>query len=685
MKNLKCFLTASILVALSILTGCNWKNSDRLVAQVETEKIYQSDVDFLKRSVPRPYAEPGQEKAALENIIEARLIYLQALKLLGGESAEVSKTMENLHDRFLMRTYDEFYIAQNLGHTDEALQRFFVANKSLFAADSCKKASECRDQVAKALYLKENAAGLKAYIQKAIEAESIVTVELAYVESSDTALVKKGEADLLSKQVPLHQIQGLKRENFTSNSHEGILAIDSVYEALFGKDSLSVGEIRTAKGDSSTVAFKVLLRRMPEVLPKDSRDSILADRFVYEFKSLMANSGDSVLQAKYNLQFEKILYPEVKQYYEEHIAEFNGAPLDSVTIEIENKISGTKDLPLDINYVLVTVNGKPLVTEKDAKALYEELPERIRDQYPRRRRIHMLAGWKLKALAAREAGLEKSDLFKKVEFSAKLSFYRKEFANALQKNGFFASPDTLKATFDKFGAVIFPNASLEQVSGDIGIFAQTPDKSFLYEYYREQDKLPKTSNLDSIKQIVYKGAAGHFARNWFERYRRDLYKKVTVSILDSLYLPRTDLFSTKELVARADSLYAARNLKGAWLTWERINALSADEADSVFARSVWELARIDAELDKFVESDKEYAAFCALWPDTKQAERGLFARAFQMRENLKKDSVALVLFQEFSKKYPESDLRGSVDWLIKDIQSGGKLSKELNEKISQME
>ena len=191
--------------------------------------------------------------------------------------------------------------------------------------------------------------------------------------------------------------------------------------------------------------------------------------------------------------------------------------------------------------------------------------------------------------------------------------------------------------------------------------------------------------MDSIKQIVYKGAAGHFARNWFERYRRDLYKKVTVSILDSLYLPRTDLFSTKELVARADSLYAARNLKGAWLTWERINALSADEADSVFARSVWELARIDAELDKFAESDKEYAAFCALWPDTKQAERGLFARAFQMRENLKKDSVALVLFQEFSKKYPESDLRGSVDWLIKDIQSGGKLSKELNEKISQME
>lgn len=685
MKNLKLLLSVGALSALSTLVGCKFRDSDRLVAQVETEKIYQSDVDFLKRSVPRPYAEPGQEKAALENIIESRAIYLQAQRLIGDKASEVEQTMQNLHDRFLMRTYDEFYIAENLGHTDEALQKFFTANKSLFAADSCKKVSECRAKVAKTLYIKENASALKAYIQQAIEAQSIVTVELAYVESSDSSQVQKGAADLESRSVPLDKIQGLKREKFHSNSREGILAIDSVYEALFGKDSLSVGEIRSAKGDSSAVVFKILLRRIPEVLPEESRDSILADRFALEFKSLMANSGDSVLQAKYKLQYEKILYPEVQKYYEEHIAEFNGAPLDSVTLEIERKLSGTKDLPLDSNYVLVTVDGKPLVTEKDAEALRMELPERIRDQYPRRRRVYMLAGWKLKALAAREAGLEKTDLFKKVQLSAKMSFFRKEFANYLQAHGFLASPDTVKAMFDKFGAAIFPNATLEQVAGDMGIFAQTPDRSFLYEYYREQDRLPKTDNLDSIKEFVYKGAAGHFARNWFERYRRDLYKRISVTVLDSFYLPRTDLFSTRELVARADSLYAARNLKGAWLTWERINALSADESDSVFARSVWELAKIDAELDKFAESDKEYAAFCALWPNTKQAERGFFARAFQMRENLKKDSVALALFQEFNQKYPKSDLRESVDWLIRDIQSGGKLSEELNEKISKME
>ncbi|MBP5246307.1 MAG: hypothetical protein J6Z31_00375 [Fibrobacter sp.] len=686
MKSLKFLLALSALSTVSALVGCKFRNTDKLVAQVETEKIYQSDVDFLKRSAPRPYAEPGQEKAALENIIEARLIYLQSQKLIGDKASEVEQTMQNLHDRFLMRTYDEFYVAENLGHTDEALQKYFVANKSLFTKDSCQKVSECRGSVAKSLYLKENAEALKAYIQKAIDAQSIVTVEVAYVESSDTALVKKAEADFVSRTVALDQIQGLKRTDLRSNTREGILAIDSVYAALFGKDSLSVGEIRFAKGDTSSVVFKVLLRRMPEVLPEESRDSILADRFAYEYKSLMANSGDSVLQAKYKLRYEKILYPEVQKYYDEHIADFKGAPLDSVTIEIENKISGTGDLPLDPNYVLVTVNGgKPLVTEKDVEALRVELPERIRGEYPRRRRIRMLAGWKLKALAAREAGLENTDLFKKVQLSAKMSFYRKEFANYLQKTAFMAPADSVKAVFEKFGGAIFPGATLEQISGDMGVFALTPDKSFLYEYYREQDRLPKTNNLDSIKMLVYKGAASRFSRNWFERYRRDLYKRVNVTILDSLYLPRADLFSTSELVARADSLYAARNLKGAWLTWERINALSADEADSVFARSVWELARIDAEQDKFAESDKEYAAFCALWPDSKLAERGLFARAFQMRENLKKDSVALVLFQEFSKKYPNSDLYSSVQWLIQDIQSGGKLSEELNEKISQME
>lgn len=132
-------------------------------------------------------------------------------------------------------------------------------------------------------------------------------------------------------------------------------------------------------------------------------------------------------------------------------------------------------------------------------------------------------------------------------------------------------------------------------------------------------------------------------------------------------------------------MYANRNLSGAWLTWERIKDLSVDEEDSLYARSILELAKLDAERGKFAESEKEYAAFLAMWPESPFAEKAMFARGFQLRENLKKDTAALAVLTQFMEKYPKSDLRESVDWLIKDIQSGGKLSEELNRKISEQE
>ena len=102
-------------------------------------------------------------------------------------------------------------------------------------------------------------------------------------------------------------------------------------------------------------------------------------------------------------------------------------------------------------------------------------------------------------------------------------------------------------------------------------------------------------------------------------------------------------------------------------------------------KKILELAKIDAERGKFAESEKEYAAFLAMWPESPFAEKAMFARGFQLRENLKKDTAALAVLTQFMEKYPKSDLRESVEWLIKDIQSGGKLSEELNRKISEQE
>jgi len=56
-----------------------------------------------------------------------------------------------------------------------------------------------------------------------------------------------------------------------------------------------------------------------------------------------------------------------------------------------------------------------------------------------------------------------------------------------------------------------------------------------------------------------------------------------------------------------------------------------------------------------------------------------------LSENLKNDSLALPLFKDFITKYPKSELKESVEWLIKNIESNGKLAQELVEKISKIE
>lgn len=675
-----CAFSAAVFWACSAETP-----SDRLVARVGGIDIHQSDVDFLRRTSPKPYAEPSQKSAALENVIESRLIFQEAENLVGKDNPKIQKRMGELEDRFLAQVYGEYFIGQNLGFSDEALQKFFNAEKASFAAESCLEIGECWAKVADRLYLQENADSLHRFIQKKLDLQNVSEVNVAYATTSDSSVAKKVEEDLVSRKVSLSSIQGLMQKTFRSDSKDGVMKSEVLREVLFGKDSLPVGAIRLLRDGAEFYVVKVLLRRAPEVIPEVGRDSVLRAKFLSEIRSAMSSDMDSLLRERYKFRLEPIHYPEVEKYYAEHKEEFDGAPLEVVAGQIEMKLSGQDELPLDSAYVLSTINGKPLVTEKDVQMLKNEMPARYKREYPRRRCVMMLSTWKLKAMAAKEAGLDRSAFFEDLKENIRISFYRKAFADSLAQNGFFSSQDSLRNLYDRIGAALFPNVPFENVRGELGLFRQTPDKEFLYRYYRSQVSAPKTLDLDSVKIRIFLSASKNFSQGWFERYRRDLLTKYPVTVVDSAYLPHRNLYSTAELVVVADSFYQARNLMGAWVTWQRIHALAADENDSLFAKSILESAKIEAEREKFSDAEKDYAAYCALWPDSPFAEKALFSRAFILRENVKNDSLAKALFQEFLRKYPQSEMKGDVEWLLRDIESGGKLTEELNEKISKQE
>ncbi len=681
MKSVK----AATAIALSLLSllGCSSerKASDALVATVGEEKIYASDIDFLKRT-SSAYAKPGKEKDALENIVESRVIFLEAKRVAIRDSAKIRERLDALHERFLARLYDNFYLGDNLGHTDAELGKYFDRNRDRFAADSCERFEACRASVAESLYLEENADSLARFVAKKLEEMRQVTVEIAYAETADSAEASKLGVSLANGS----DLSKMKKIRFDSKSASGIWANADIRDSLFGTTPVPVGSVHSTAvdSDSKTVVWKLLLRREGEKIPEDGRDSILKARFVAEYRDYAANGTDSLLRKRYRFRMEHPVYPEVQKYYAEHADAFNGAPFDSVSGQIERKLSADGDLPLDSNQVLATLGGAPFIRESDAKALFEEIPRNIRMRYPRARRVLMLAGWKLRAMAAREANLENDILLEKIRKDAEMSFYRDAFARELSKNGFFAPEDTLRSLFARFGERLFPKVPFERISGELGIFALTPDREFLFEYYRNPERYARTSDMDSIKVLVFRNSLGEFSSDWFERYRKELYRKYPVTVYDSSYLPWADLFSVQELEARADSFYTARELGGAYLTWNRIRALSA-ENDSLFARAVYELARIDGEREKYEAANGEFAAYYAIWPASSDAEKALFNRAFILHENLKRDTLALSLFEEFQEKFPKSDLHESVDWLIRDIRSGGKLAEELLEKISKQE
>ena len=70
-----------------------------------------------------------------------------------------------------------------------------------------------------------------------------------------------------------------------------------------------------------------------------------------------------------------------------------------------------------------------------------------------------------------------------------------------------------------------------------------------------------------------------------------------------------------------------------------------------------------------------------MFPEHPLAEKALFAKGFIYDENLKQPEKALGIFELFLKKYPNSELKESVNWLVQNIKNNGKLASELLEKI----
>ena len=198
-------------------------------------------------------------------------------------------------------------------------------------------------------------------------------------------------------------------------------------------------------------------------------------------------------------------------------------------------------------------------------------------------------------------------------------------------------------------------------------------------YYAEEDFLPDT--YEQARTRVFEQAYLVFRNARWDKEVVLAWSKAKVDLFADNITLMPQEWSVELAMQSADSLYTkAKSVEKAYLAWTGIRDRYVN-IDSVARKATFEIAHILSDKENFDKAQREYRAFYKTWPDSPDAEKAMFSRGFILTENMHKDSLALEVFEEFKKLYPKSELTESVDWLVQNIKSNGKLADELMKKI----
>lgn len=659
----------------SAFIGCNGIGSgeDRL-ARVDNETVYVEDLDLaIKIS--------GADRSNLGNTVGDLLArsakVSKALKdfpELGTRWDAYSKSME---DRLLTLVYQRFYSMECLTYSDADLRNYFNTHKSEFVKDSGDvEFFDVRDKVAEHLLLTREPEKFKEY----------GTDTAGFIRQYKQDLVTKTIKEVKEKYpVVIEKIVPPDPEGYYEKHKEEFktaLAFE-VYHVQMA-DSAELAKV-FSKPVKDLEQFKALATKYSE-----NKETAANGGYVGKVKvgySLpygigIINGLAEALQGKPEGTLSPILgstrTPGRHVFY--LVKEFppEVKPYDRAKGDVENQMLNVGYLELDSNYVLISKNGQPLVTERDVLQIFDEEPGLTKINRMRDRIVQSLAECASFAEEARALKLDQS-----WEYRAYLRQTRDNYILAhydeMQLSKDMVPEDSLKAFFEKNGNPVRPQLSFEDSKEDLSDYIKFPENVLKREYYfnyalyngKDIDEARKqifSNNFRTVRDARKERAEAEILANAeIFMYKKDVPVNIAPSTLETL-------------VKDADSLYKARAYDAAIEKWRKVRNLYP-ENDSLFALATFQMAQIDAEAEHYGFAESEYYVFYKMWPKSSDAEKAMFSRGFILNENLHKDSLALEVLEEFQKTYPESEMGKDVNWLIENIKTGGKLAEELMKKI----
>ena len=686
-------LLAFFSVCSLCLMGCNSiGDKDTLIARVNGEPIFREDYAFMMR-VGNIVPNTEQMRKASGSLFSRKALYTVALQKnpeLKDMLANRSFTVENY---LLTFVYQRLYAMDRLTYSDDELAFYFDKHRAQFG-DSV-SFMNVRGKVAEAKYIESNMDSLKAFayrqrdvskgdgeveITDAIKERFVSDHRQRMVRETGPALMKK--FNIVETEIQMPSVE----EYYESHKENYKTPYGYVVYHVEAPDSMSlVKRFKNKKMDlpafmkiaskfsanETTKKAKGLVGKVVVGHPLPYGIGFVANMF-FELDSASDGYVSSVIRSESTGRYHV--------FYRVSAAPSEYKPLDRVRETIKYELANTANYELDPSYVLVTKNGEPAIREKDVLDTYEDNPTMIRSRKTHQQIVSSLALQLAFASEAREIGLDRSWEYRALHRQSDVDFvikqYRKKVINYVG-----VPEDSLKALFERLGGNPgHPNMSYEDSRPDLNNWFEIPENLMKRTYYyAEEDYLPATYE-QAIKRVFEDANL---------QYRSDRWDKAVVT---SWGTAKVDLFadnvtllpqeqSVEVAMRAADSLYTqVKSLDKALIAWTGIRERYS-EIDSVARRATFEIAHIQSDKEEYDKAQREYRAFYRVWPDSPDAEKAMFSRGFILNENLHRDSLALEVFKEFKTRYPKSDLNESVDWLVQNIKSNGKLADDLMKKI----
>ena len=648
----------------SLLVGCNGIGSkDSIVARIGNESLYAEDLDFL---VLQNFGKPGSEryKSAAENL----MFSMAKISKATGESRSYDSAWKAyepiVKNRLLTIVYTRFHLMNRLGYSDEELKKFFDEHRREF--DSTATYMTVREEVAGRYYLSQNQDSLKKFIQQSLaekkdsanadssKEDDIKGLEQSFIKLHKQAMsqkVKEMMSDLgtvvVEKLVPKdsHKFYEDNKEKFMTAPGYEVYHIAMKDSAVLAKTMVNVKDLESFKAVAATISEKEETSDSMGYVGKVKKDhalpygiglmpalwSELEGKTTGYISSAIRSMSDSLYHSFY---VQAVIPSEPKSF-------------DRVEKQLE-KMYAEDVASLDPATVLVSDNGKTVYTKTDLMKIFEAEPGIPYNKETHYNIVKMLA----QAYAVGEkARQEKAD--QSWEFRALMRVARMDF---------------ITARYDRTLKMVAPVENM------------VADNLKKFEYFYNKESKYKDKSFEDVESQIVSGLESKAKMNEKLLANMEIWNKTNVFFYDQSKADLAPVTIAEGFIALGDSLAKNQKFDDAISAYNKVIDLFAYR-DTLFRAAVYNLAQTYSDAQKYKKSAACFEAFLQVWPDAPETEKAMFSLGFVLNENLKQNDRALEVLEDFQKRFPKSELKESVDWLVENIKSDGKLAEDLMKKI----